>query len=329
MKRLVACLLAAALCVPMCLCGCDTNVSGGSDPSSATDTKASSEDSSSDTTEDPTEDTSEDTAVSSEDTDNTSSGSTDMATETYLTLESVYVSDLWEDYSFIESEFDTVYHVPFIDLESEDAEQINSEIHDIMEGPSEDFRTSGHAHMCASRYVVYITDSNLMTVVFSLEGEWGDDEYYMWTVNLDTGDRLSNSEIAEAAGIGDIRASAMYALDRYFEAMNLAASGGTVTRPDFINGELNPDGPNYRTFTGDAALTEAAAVTYSEDTLNDDMTIGLDADSRLIFSSPVVSLAGASSYNRCYDSEGVMIDFGDYEASPSGETEPAELPDAA
>lgn len=304
MKKMVAVLLATVLCVPMSLCGCkprETEPESEFTPPSV-DTEASTSDTETSETTEATSETSLDTEDPSSDTSETETA------ETFLTLESVYVSDCGDEYAG--TGYDHIaYHVPQIELESEDAGTINGEIKALVDeylvADSEEEAAFGY-----SDYNVYITDSNLMTVVFCLFGWTDDDVFYMWTIDLDSGTRLTNREIADAAGISDVRAAAMYALDRYFEAFNLTASGGVVTEPDFIGGELNPEGPNYDYYTISEEVTEAALNTYSEDTLNEDMMIGLDADSHLIFSSQVVSLGGALAYNQCYSSEGCSIIVG-------------------
>lgn len=223
-----------------------------------------------------------------------------------VAFEFEYVTDVYEDYLDISSA-GNIYHVPQIDIESDDVSEINAEILSIMEGPIADCEANGRAHMYCSRYNVFVTEDNLMTVVFCLCGEWDDDEYYMWTVDINSGARLSNSEIAEAAGVSDIRGAAVDALGQFLNTY--WGEPGSEREPDFINGELNPDGPNYGYYTSFDEVREEADATFSEERLNSDMCIGLDADSNLIFSSRAVSLGGATGYNRCYTSTGEYVEF--------------------
>ena len=222
-----------------------------------------------------------------------------------VVFENEYVTDLYADYEYMAS--DRPYHVPHINIDSEDAASINAEILEIMQRPISEYETNGYPHMYCSTYSMFLTDNGLLTIVFRLCGEWDDDDYYVWTIDVNTGARLSNSEIASAAGATDIRAAAVTALSEFCNRRYNYADDPEFI-PVFINGELNSESPRYESMSDPEyyAYDEMQA-SFSEERLNADMCIGLDSDSHLIFISRVYSEAGSSSYNYCYASDGQQI----------------------
>ncbi len=222
-----------------------------------------------------------------------------------VVFENEYVTDLYADYEYMAS--DRPYHVPHINIDSEDAASINAEILEIMQRPISGYDTNGYPHMYCSTYSMFLTDNGLLTIVFRLCGEWDDDDYYVWTIDVNTGARLSNSEIASAAGVTDIRAAAVTALSEFCNRRYNYADDPEFI-PVFINGELNPESPRYESMSDPEyyAYDEMQA-SFSEERLNANMCIGLDSDSHLIFISRVYSEAGSSSYNYCYASDGQQI----------------------
>ncbi len=221
--------------------------------------------------------------------------------------ENEYVTDLCADYEDLAGSGYT-YHVPHITIDSEDTNAINNEIIEFMQRRIADNEEAGvYSPAVSSRYSMFITDNGLMTIVFRVCGACDDDAYHMWTIDVNTGARLSNSEIAAAAGVTDIRAAALTAASEFCNH-RYDYDNGPDNTPRFIDGELNPDLPAFDLLSEpEYPLYDEMQATFSEERLNADMCIGLDSDSNLIFVSEVFSEGGASSYIECYASDGQPI----------------------
>ena len=169
------------------------------------------------------------------------------------------------------------YHVPELTLNSIDANEINQDISSIYESIQND------SHYNSSKYIPFLTDDGIMSIVFVENGDWDDDIYHVYVININNGSRLTNEQIAEAAGVSDITEAATTGLENFL---------------DFFM-------PNWRSLMGtDDYRSQLLEDTFSEERLNDDMMIGLTDDSEMFFVSYVASQGGADYYYEIYDVNG-------------------------
>ena len=169
------------------------------------------------------------------------------------------------------------YHVPQLTMNSIYANEINQEISAIYESIQND------DHYNSSKYITFLTDDGIASVVFVENGEWDDDIYHVYVININNGNVLTNEQIAQAAGVDDIRTAAMAGAE----------------------GWLDVHMPNWRDLIGtDDYRSGLLEDTFSEDRLNDDMMIGLTDDSQIFFVSYLASQGGADCYYEIYDARG-------------------------
>lgn len=221
---------------------------------------------------DSTEDTTEATPVPTEVSETTE---TTEVSETIETTETTETERAMPEAVFDRGSGD--YHVPELTLNSIDANEINQDISSIYESIQND------SHYNSSKYITFLTDDGIMSIVFVENGDWDDDVYHVYVINLNNGSRLTNEQIAEAAGVSDIREAATTGLEGFLDYFM----------------------PNWRSLMGtDDYRSGLLEETFSEERLNDDMMIGLTDESEMFFVSYVASQGGADYYYEIYDVNG-------------------------
>ena len=196
------------------------------------------------------------------------------------------------------------FHTPTFNFNSVDADATNDEIAELIEN-----KVSTEINFCyRSDFMYYIYD-NYLTLILRMSGDWDCSYYYIWTFNTDTGSLADNNEIFEASNseYGSITEAATVATTDYINNLYF----GNFHMPTIIDGALNPD------VTG--VPEDSYSLTFNEENLNDDMSIGLDSDGNLIFISDIFSLCGASYYIHIYNAEGARLDEflpGNYSVEP-------------
>ena len=173
----------------------------------------------------------------------------------------------------------SVYHVPQLLIEGEYASQVNAEISWIYGS----YAQEQDRHYTGSEYIAFLSDGGCLSLVFVEQGIWDDDVYHVYNIDVNTGSRVTNEQIAEMAGVADIGQAASAAVMQYID--------------------------RYMPFP---LSDEQMEYTLSEENLNSDMMIGLTSESELFFVSEVGSLGGASYYYEIYDEDGndlLHLDF--------------------
>ena len=149
----------------------------------------------------------------------------------------------------------------------------------------------GYVHYYSSRYNAFLTGNGILSVVFVECGEWDDDVYHVWNIDVNSGERVDNRTMAEIAGVADIRGSAMDAVQTYLNNSGLVH----IENYEIVSIEYD-------------YAREDVERSFSEEVLNDNMMIGITSDRTLFFVSPVASFGGAESYYRIYDAHGNDLD---------------------
>ena len=220
---------------------------------------------------------------------------TETGTETETEIETVstvsttgdvtdYVIDGRESYEYLEDTGE--YHVPVVLIDSVYANEMRDEIAERFDYYEDLIEEDGSCHYWATKYIAFLNeDYGVLSVVFVEEGDWDDDIYHIWNFDIDTGDKVSNQDLAEMAGIYDIRMTAMDAAQAYYNTYD------TIVEDYIYIGD-------------DIYMEEYVNDSFSEEYMNDDMMMGLTGDGRVFFISELASFGGAPTYYEMYDQFG-------------------------
>ena len=268
MKKLLAGLLAAAMVFSSAACGkkdvtptCD----GGTQTTPETETEATVSESSDDVT----------TTAAPEDNDI-----------------SKYVRDARDTYKHLEKDGGK-YHAPEILIDSEVARSINEEIAHRFESYEAALVKDGYCHYTSTQYIVYLTKEGVMSVVFVECGEWDDDIYHLYNIDVKTGGYVDNKLIAGITGVTDIATAAKDAVQAYYNATgNVTIENYKVVKD---NGEpLNP-------------MEKEIENSFLDERLNENMMIGITSEGVMFFISALGSFGGADWYYVMYDVNGLSL----------------------
>ena len=204
-----------------------------------------------------------------------------------------YVKDARDTYKHLERDGNK-YHAPEILIDSGCAKDINQEIAHRFESYEAAITTDGYSHYTSSDYIVYLTKEGILTIVFVEHGEWDDDIYHLYNIDVNTGDYVDNARLAEIAGITDIGKAAKDAVQAYFNATgNVKIENYKVVKDN--NEPLN-------------AMEKEIEDSFLDERLNDKMLVGLTSEGKMFFISALGAFGGAEWYNRMYDVNGVSLD---------------------
>ena len=204
-----------------------------------------------------------------------------------------YVKDARDTYKHLERDGNK-YHAPEILIDSGCAKDINQEIARRFESYEAAITTDGYSHYTSSDYIVYLTKEGILTIVFVERGEWDDDIYHLYNIDVNTGDYVDNARLAEIAGITDIGKAAKDAVQAYFNATgNVKIENYKVVKDN--NEPLN-------------AMEKEIEDSFLDERLNDKMLVGLTSEGKMFFISALGAFGGADWYNRMYDVNGVSLD---------------------
>lgn len=209
-----------------------------------------------------------------------------------------YIKDNRDKYKHLENEESGEYHAPEILIKSAYADEINKDVAHVFEDYATEIKKEGECHYFATEYIAYLTKEGILSVVFVECGEWDDDEYHVYNIDVSTGEKVDNKRIAEAAGITDIRETAMNAVQSYYNAT------GLITVRDFKVVTTNDEDLD--------GMEQEIENSFSEERLNENMMMGLRSDGTIFFISELGSFGGASSYYYMYNTRG--SDLRDYDS---------------
>ena len=221
----------------------------------------------------------------------TESGTETVSTGTSTGAVTDYVIDIRDDYKYLEGSGE--YHVPLVLLDSDYADEMREEISARFEYYAELVEEDGWCHYWATKYIAFLnTDFGVLSVVFVEEGDWDDDIFHVWNFDITTGDKVDNSDIADMAGIYDIRTAAMDGAQAYYNRYD------TIVE-------------DYTYIGDDVYMEDYVNASFSEEYMNDDMMMGITDDGRVFFISELASFGGAPTYYEMYDQYGLNMYYED------------------
>ena len=202
-----------------------------------------------------------------------------------------YVIDIRDNYKYLEDTGE--YHVPLVLIDSPYADEMRAEIDARFDHYVDLIEEDGWCHYWATKYIAFLNeDFGVLTVVFVEEGDWDDDIFHVWNFDIVTGDKVDNPDLAEMAGVSDIRTAAMDGAQAYYNSY----------------GEIVED---YTYIGDDIYMEDYVNASFSEDYMNDDMMMGITGDGRIFFISELASFGGAPTYYEMYDQYGMNMYYED------------------
>jgi hypothetical protein len=178
------------------------------------------------------------------------------------------------------NDYDLTYEVPFIRMDSYDARTYNAmlrrEIYPYIDDAKAALDQGYSPWLYGVDYKAYVW-KNTLTVLTWVRGDWGINIYYPITLDLDTGEKLGNEEIAALYGMDpqEMKTAVREAMQAYYEN---AYSGGRDNAGSFYMSQLEK--------TTDSSNTDKA-ILYPT------------ADGTPYLVCTIYSLAGADSYDYC------------------------------
>lgn len=215
----------------------------------------------------------------------------------------IYIIDLSEsvfaelnpDYGPFEREF----YVPQFNFDTESAKEVNTFITDLIN----DINSQKDEFYYTSNSFCY-EYKNYITLAFGIHCDWDFDMYYMWTFDVTTGELVSNEDIFSASN------------SEYSSITEAATEATTFTinsyyieydsEPVIVDGALNSDCPLVDMLS-ESLFANLYDLTFNDENLNDEMSIGLDSNGTLIFISDIFSFGGANCYEEIYTADGHYI----------------------
>ena len=210
---------------------------------------------------------------------------------------SQYIKDRVEKLTLTDEDGDNEeveYHIPELQIKSAYADSVNKEIAQAFEKYKKDLKNENALHFYSTAYIPYLTNDGILSLVFISYEETDMDTYKVYNLDVKTGEKVENARIAQAAGVSDIRKSAMDALQNWYNKMEIVKVKDYKVVTE--NGEKK-----------DSQMKDVEN-SFSEKYLNDKMQIGLTNEGKIFFISSVCTMAGAEFYDWAYDINGVNID---------------------
>lgn len=200
-----------------------------------------------------------------------------------------YISDISEEYSYLSE--DDMYHVPYLLIDSNDAENVNEYIEEDLYGIESDIEEYGYSYIWKTKYIAFLSEDGILSLVFVMCGETDDDYYEVYNFDVHTGEEITDEELVELFGIDDIYDVFREALQNYY---NKTLEG--IVEVDNYEAVTYPEGFDY--------FAEVVSDTFYSDSFPEDVQIGVNDEGELFFVSYAASLGGADSYVQMFDLDG-------------------------
>ena len=204
-------------------------------------------------------------------------------------------SNLWVDISTIERDSGvSVFYVPKLRADSEDATDINQAISDLIGSSMQDEECTG------SDFIYFENSEDIFSFLIMVHYSSGRDVYKCVTYNKEENVRLTNEDIMAFAGIdeGSLYDTAAAAVR---QVLSSRAPSGEVL---FENGELNPDSTLGQAVSSSDEASSAYYSTFAESTLSSEMPMFLNDKGEICFCSDVMSATGDTSFTEAYSMSG-------------------------
>lgn len=186
------------------------------------------------------------------------------------------------------------FHFPELLIKSTYADSVNKDINKIIDRYKKDFKKGESTGVWGSEFFAYLTKEGVLSIVFMEHGDNDCNDYRIFNIDVNTGDKVDNARIAEIAGVSNIRKAAMDALQNLYnndESEAYKLKDYKVVRE---KGEkLDEEG-------------KAVEMSFSEKHLNDKMMIGLTGEGKIFFISEFET--GAGEFFGMYDTNGKRLD---------------------
>ena len=180
------------------------------------------------------------------------------------------------------------YHFPVLLIKSSYADSINKAMDKLVKAYQKEFKLNGNPGDCGTEYIAYITKEGILSLAFIVTSENDYLEFSVYNIDVKTGEKVDNAQIAEIAGISNIRKSAMDALQaKYNKGKQFRIKNYKVVKKK---------GKKKNSMDKDVEKA------FSEKRLNSKMKIGLTDKSKIFFISEYET--GAGEFFGIYDENG-------------------------
>ena len=198
-------------------------------------------------------------------------------------------SDLWVDISTVEHDsYTSVFYVPKLRDDSDDAYSVNSEISDLIASSMQEEDCTG------SDFIYFKNNETVFSFLIMIHYSSGADRYKCVTYNKEECVRLTNEDIMAYVGIDSD--------SLYYTAASAVRK--VLGEDQFADGELIADSALGQAAASSEDISEAYQVTFAEATLSPEMPMFINEHGEICFCSDVVSLTGNASYKEAYSASG-------------------------
>ena len=186
------------------------------------------------------------------------------------------------------------FHVPELQIKSSYADTVNKEIASAVEKYKKDLEKEEADHYFGTSYVAYLTKENVLSLLFISYEENDMNVYKVYNIDVKTGEKVDNASIAKIGGYQSIRQAAMYALQNWYNKMEIVKVKDykvVLEKGEKMDGQMKD-----------------VEKSFSEKYLNDKMQIGLTSEGKLFFVSNIYNGGGAAEFDFVYDADGNDLD---------------------
>ena len=198
-----------------------------------------------------------------------------------------------EEYGYEDDDIEYIY--PQLLIKSSYADSVNKEISQAVKKYAKALNSEDGDFFTFSDYAAFLTKEGVMSLIFISYGEYELNEFKVYNIDVNTGEKVDNAGIAKIAGVSDIRKAAMDALQKLY---NDTLGVFKVENYKVV----------YEPGTSKDTQQRDVEMTFSERYLNDRMQIGLTDEGKMFFITVVDTTGGAEFYNYVFDIDGICLD---------------------